>query len=249
MFSCLLTLTLSFMLQSCGQGMASQSATLPRNDSDTVVRRGVNTLSLIGNVARFEKEIRAFEHTDSTQGYRKGGVLLLGSSSIRLWKTAPESFRPMHIINRGFGGATITEVNHYYTRIVPKYMPRVIVFYCGENDLAHNAASVDSVYSDYLRFYNAVKRDLPGTRILFLSVKDSPSRMQWAGKFDDFNQRVQAHGNADPEFNFVDVKTPLLSKSGRPDSSLFRKDMLHLNDEGYKRWEKVVKPALKEAFP
>ena len=73
--------------------------------------------------------------------------------------------------------------------------------------------------------------------------------MQWAGKFDDFNQRVQAQGNADPDFIFVDVKTPLLSKSGRPDSSLFRKDMLHLNDEGYKRWEKVVKPALKEAFP
>ncbi|MBL0912526.1 MAG: hypothetical protein IBJ09_09135 [Bacteroidia bacterium] len=249
MFGCILTISLSFLLQSCGQGMAKRESPPLRNDSDTVVVRGVSTLSLIGNITRFEKEIRAFEHADSTQGYRKGAVLFLGSSSIRLWKTAGESFRPAHVINRGFGGATIAEVNYYYPRIVPKYLPRMIVFYCGENDLAHDAASVDSVFADYRRFFDAVNRDLPETRLVFLSVKDSPSRMQWSSKFADLNTRVQALESGYPNFSFVDVRTPLLNKNGQPDSALFRKDMLHLNAEGYTRWEKALKPSVKAILP
>jgi len=249
MLGCLLTISLSFLLQSCGQGIAKRDTPLPRNDSDTAVVRGVSTLSLIGDITRFEKEIRTFEHDDSTRGYRKGAVLFIGSSSIRLWKTAAESFRPAHIINRGFGGATIAEVNHYYPRIVPKYMPRMIVFYCGENDLSHDAASVDTVFADYRRFFEAVKRDLPETQLVFLSVKDSPSRMQWSDKFAGFNARVQALESGYPNFRFVDVRTPLLQKNGLPDPALFRKDMLHLNAEGYSRWEKALKPAVKAALP
>src|SRR3990170_8119764 len=83
---------------------------------------------------RFEPDVLAFEAWDRQNSPPRDAVLLVGSSSIRMWPTA-ESFPELSVINRGFGGSHASDVNHFAERIVLKYEPRTIVFYAGDNDV------------------------------------------------------------------------------------------------------------------
>src|SRR5687767_185738 len=84
----------------------------------------------------FEKEIRAFEAADAKHGPTSGGVLFVGSSSIRLWTTLAKDFPELPVINRGFGGSQIADSIRYAPRIVLPYKPKTIILYAGDNDLA-----------------------------------------------------------------------------------------------------------------
>jgi hypothetical protein len=64
-----------------------------------------------------------------------GGVVFVGSSSIRLWSTLAEDFPGVPIINRGFGGSELPDSVHFADRIVMPYRPRAVVLYAGQNDL------------------------------------------------------------------------------------------------------------------
>ena len=77
---------------------------------------------------RFENEIAAFEAYDHKNAPPRDPILFVGSSTIRLWQTA-DAFPDLPVINRGFGGSTTDDVNHFADRIVFKYKPRLIVFY------------------------------------------------------------------------------------------------------------------------
>ena len=43
---------------------------------------------------------------------------------------------------------------------------------------------------------------------------------------------------------FVDVHTPMLGRNGSPRRELFRRDGIHLSEEGYRVWAETVRPYL-----
>src|SRR3954462_9550686 len=123
---------------------------------------------------RFESEITAFEAHDHKNAPPINPILFVGSSTIRLWQTA-DAFPDLPVINRGFGGSTIDDVNHYADRIVFKYKPHVIVFYSGDNDLAAGRTP-ERVFNDFVTFANSVHERLPDTRLIYLAIKPSIDR-------------------------------------------------------------------------
>src|SRR4051812_4470237 len=60
---------------------------------------------------RWEKEVAAYEALDRDKQPPPGGVLFVGSSSIRLWKL-DDSFKdlPVPALNRGIGGSHISDI-------------------------------------------------------------------------------------------------------------------------------------------
>ena len=130
--------------------------------------------------SRFEAEIKAFEAWDRQNSFPPRAVLFVGSSSIRKWQTA-EGFPELPVINRGFGGSHISEVNHFFERIVFKYSPRVIVFYAGDNDIA-DGKSPERVFHDFQTLAEMVHGRLPETRLIYLPIK--PSLAHW-GKWPE----------------------------------------------------------------
>src|SRR5262245_57010070 len=81
----------------------------------------------------FANEIQAFEASDKTNPPPQHGILFIGSSSIRLWKTLAADFPGRPVINRGFGGSQIIDSVNYFDRLVLPYHPKLIVFYAGGN--------------------------------------------------------------------------------------------------------------------
>lgn len=193
--------------------------------------------------ARWEKEIAAFEKQDGEKAPPRNAVLFVGSSSIRLWDVA-RSFQGMDVINRGFGGSQVADAAHFAPRLVSKHQPRVVVFYAGDNDIAAGRKP-QQVLEDFQSFVRAVRKDLPQTRILFVSIKPSPRRWSLQDEMTRANALVEAFCKREHNLAYVDVVKPMLGADGKPRPELFVKDGLHLNADGYSLWTKLVQPHLK----
>ncbi len=192
--------------------------------------------------ARFEPDIRAFEQADVKSPPAQGGVLFVGSSSIRLWKL-DESFPGLHALNRGFGGSQIADCTAFVERIVLPYRPTRIFFYAGDNDIAAGK-SPKVLLEDWQRFRKSVHAKLLDARIVFLSVKPSPNRWTLWPQAKQANALIEADCAADPRLKYLDVAAPMLDATGAPRAELFLDDHLHMNAEGYKLWAAIVAPHL-----
>lgn len=193
---------------------------------------------------RFEEEINRIEEWDSKNSFPEDAILFVGSSSIRLWKTA-EAFPGIPVINRGFGGSHFSDLLYYYDTLVLPYDPSVVVLYEGDNDVA-SGKSNDQVYDDFIEFTDRMTSDFPDVRLVFVPIKPSGSRWELWPQMKEANQRIKEHIDQNDQFYYVDTATPLLGSDGTPDDSLFLDDLLHLNEDGYAKWNTVVRPVLED---
>ena len=194
---------------------------------------------------KWEKTIKEFEMWDSKNTFPSDAVLFVGSSSIRMWPTR-ECFGEFAVINRGFGGSQISEVNYFAGRIVLPYKPEVIVFYAGDNDVAAGK-DAQRVFDDYKKFVKLVHEKLPATRIIYVGIKPSRSRWSLWPVMNEANMMIRDFSGKDGRLYYFDSATPLLGSDGKPDSALFRNDQLHLNDKGYEVWTKQLRPIIVKA--
>lgn len=188
--------------------------------------------------ARFTADIAAFEAWDRQNSAPKDAAMFVGSSSIRMWQTA-ESFPNLAVINRGFGGSHVSDVNHFAERIVLKYHPRTIVFYAGDNDVA-DGKSPEQVVEDFAEFVEFVRAQLPDASILYLPIKPSLARWQLWPTMQQANSLVQRYAEGDAQVKYVDTATPMLGSDGKPRPEIFSNDGLHMNDAGYRLWTEIL---------
>lgn len=195
----------------------------------------------------WQKEIAAFAEADKVVAPPKKAVLFVGSSSIRGWKTVQGDFPDYKILNRGFGGSHLEDVNYYAPQIVLPYKPKLIVLYAGENDVVAGKTP-ERVFADYRKFVALVREKLPKTRIVFVSIKPSPARWQFADKFREANSLIKSETEKDKGTIFVDVFSPMLNSKGEPKPEIFIGDKIHINAEGYKIWRETLAPHLKQGL-
>ena len=193
--------------------------------------------------SRWEKYIARFEAADKKQMPQPDGVLFIGSSSIRMWKTLEQDFPGLPVINRGFGGSQIADSNHFAGRIVHPYKPRQIVLYAGDNDVAAGK-SPETVLADFQQFVKTVHAKLPKARVSFIAIKPSLSRWKLSGKMAMANSLVRNTCSKDKRLDYIDIWQPMLGDNGKPRPDLFLGDGLHLNAKGYALWTSIVKPHL-----
>ena len=193
---------------------------------------------------RAEAEIARYEASDRNAPPAPGGIVFVGSSSIRLWTTLASDFPGLPVLNRGFGGSTLLEVIHFTPRIVLPYRPRMIVLYAGDNEI-FGGRSPQWVAADYQTFVRLVRSTLPTARIVFVSVKPSPARWALNAQVREANRLVRAITATDTLQTFVDVFTPMLNVAGRPRPELFVADSLHMSAAGYALWRSRLAPIVK----
>ena len=192
----------------------------------------------------WDKEINAFAEIDRKQTPPENAVLFVGSSSIRMWENLRQSFPNLKVINRGFGGSRLEDVNHYFNQIVAPYKPKTIVLYAGENDV-NDGIAPEKVAADYKKFAENVHQRLPKTKIFYVSLKPSPSRWKFADQFRKTNALIKAQTEKDKQAQFVDIFSAMLGTNGEPLPEIFREDNLHLKANGYAIWTKVLEKYLK----
>ncbi len=191
----------------------------------------------------FEPEIRKFEVVDKRTPPPTNAILFTGSSSVRLWTNLTADFPKRVVLNRGFGGSHMSDLLHYFDRVVVPYHPKAIVVYEGDNDLAAGKTPA-AVLKDYQEFVGRVEKQLPGTPIIFLAVKPSRARLAQIEVQREFNASLKALAAKHSGLSYVDTFTPILDAAGQPRNELLREDGLHLNEHGYAIWREVVEKFL-----
>lgn len=189
-------------------------------------------------------EIDALTAGDSTHPPAPGGIVFVGSSSIRLWKSLATDFPGLNAINRGFGGSELADSVHYVDRIVVPYRPRLVVLFAGTNDL-WNGKSPAQVAADFRTFRTKLHPSPTDTKLIFLSINPAPSRARVHDRMREANALIAADCATDPRCKYVDVSTPMLDASGGTRPELFIDDQLHLNADGYAIWRRVLAPHLR----
>lgn len=202
---------------------------------------------LAAESSRYEETIAGFELQDMEVPPDPGGVLFVGSSSIRMWKSLEEDFPQVGpILNRGFGGSTMKDLLEVMDRIVIPYQPSVIVVYEGDNDLAGKTTPAE-VEADFTVFLDRVGAELPEARVLILAVKPSYSRWKLLPEVRETNDRLIRLSVGREKVEFVDTYQAMMGSG----SSLAREDFigdgLHLSEQGYQRWVDVLTPWLEGA--
>lgn len=193
----------------------------------------------------FYNEILAFKKQDSLVKPATNAILFAGSSTFRLWHNIKDDFRGFPIINRGFGGSSLTDVIRYTEEILFPYQPKQVVIYCGENDFAiDNLLPVDSVVNRFTTLFGLIRKRLPSTHISFVSMKPSPSRWQLKEKMQQANRTINEFLERQDNTSYIDVWEAMLNESGLPRPEIFLKDSLHMNGLGYIIWKHKIVPKL-----
>ena len=207
----------------------------------------VATLAAVGRLdlhtaaqtGKWTAEMAAFEAQDRADP-AVGGIVFVGSSSIRLWDLA-RSFPGAKALNRGFGGSEITDSVNHVDVLVLRHQPRTVIFYAGDNDIAAGKTP-QQVADAFKAFASRVRAALPETRMAFVGIKPSIQRWAMIAQVRQANQLIRAYCDADDRLAFIDVDGPMLGWDAKPRKELFVEDGLHLSPRGYELWTTLVQP-------
>ncbi len=192
----------------------------------------------------FADEIRAFKIEDSLHKPPQHAILFVGSSSFRKWTDVQSYFPGYTIINRGFGGSSLPDVIRYANDIIFPYHPKEIVIYCGENDFAGDSTlSAETVFERFKTLYGMIREKLGDVPVVYVSIKPSPSRREYWAKMIEANKLIKDYISKQTHANYVDVFS-LMMNDNQPKPEIFLSDSLHMNANGYKIWQKAIKPYL-----
>ena len=192
---------------------------------------------------KWENEIAAFEKADREHPPEKGGIVFVGSSSIRLWKTLAQDFAGLPVLNRGFGGSEIADAVAFAERIVFPYAPRRVVLYAGGNDI-NSGKSPEKVVGDFKAFAGRVRAALPEAEIDYISIAPNPARWAQVEKVKAVNSAIEGWMKEQPRMKFINVFPHMLGEDGLPKPDIYVADKLHMNAAGYAIWKEVVEPFL-----
>jgi lysophospholipase L1-like esterase len=205
-------------------------------------------LLLIASVASqaqpFADEIATFKKQDSISFPAANEILFVGSSSFTNWKDVQNYFPAYKILNRGFGGSSLTDLIRYANDVIIPYKPKQIVFYCGENDIAGDTAVTGkTVFERFKQLYKIIRSKLGGVPMAYISMKPSPSRWELRHKMKDGNRRIEKFLKKKRQM-FINVWPAMLDETGKPKEEIFLEDKLHMNAKGYAIWQKIIEPYL-----
>jgi lysophospholipase L1-like esterase len=120
-----------------------------------------------------------------------------------------------------------------------------VVLYEGDNDIAAGKSPED-VFEQFERFTTALHRDVPDAQLIVLAIKPSGKRWDKFPLMLETNEKFRSFATQNDWVRIVDLGPLLLDANGKPRDDLFRKDRLHMNDEGYKLWSEKLRPMLEE---
>ncbi len=206
-------------------------------------------LAELPEVKSWEKDIARFDSMNRVEQYPDDAVIFAGSSSIRIWKNLAEDMAPFSIIQRGYGGAKLSDFAVYAPRIFTPHKCSAAVVFVG-NDItgSQNDKSPEEVRKLFLSVLKSFRKSHPKTPFFWVQVTPTPARWKVWNEILKANELIRKECERHPNTYFIRTDYAFLDNNGLPRSELFLPDKLHLNAEGYKLWTQIIKDELKRVL-
>ena len=196
--------------------------------------------------ARWEPAIAEFEALDRSAPDPPGAVLLLGSSSIRLWETAATDLAPYPVVRRGYGGAKFCDFAHFVPRLIAAHRYRaVVVFVANDITGGDDDKSPDEIGRLFGYVADVLRRHRPDAPVICCDVRPAPSRFHVWREIQQGNAGLRAECDRRDGVHYLDTSAAFLTDDGSAArEDLYGEDRLHLNRAGYDVWSSQINAEL-----
>jgi lysophospholipase L1-like esterase len=195
----------------------------------------------------YEEEVKGLEKERLKLIYEPS-TLFYGSSSIRLWDTLFDDFKPFKPVNLGFGGSTLAACSWFFDRIVAPYDAKSIVVYAGDNDLG-DGRHPEEIFIFFEQLANQIAQRFDAIPCYYVSIKPSIARWDLINSLRYTNNIIENEIiKRDDNWKFINIYNKMLNKDGYPDKEYFQTDGLHLSKKGYSLWKQAIYARLSENF-
>lgn len=178
---------------------------------------------------------------------RGGPVLFVGSSIFHRWTNLQKQMEPLPVLNRAADGLQTADVLRMVDSAVLPSRPKVVVYYCGSNDV-DAGEPVPAIVGRIRQFVDRVAVALPATRIVLVSINRAPEKRDRWDVVDAVNHQVEAYAAETERLQYVDVNSILFNRDGTPRIEFYLSDQLHLMPAAYEGFARILKPVLTKAF-
>jgi lysophospholipase L1-like esterase len=196
------------------------------------------------NKPRFWDDVQTIKRYDEIYRPVNNPIVFVGSSSIRMWRDAEQKFAGYNILNRGIGGAVVNDIIFHANELILKYEPRQVVIYVGENDLGDGTIPADTIFARIKKLFDIIHGKMPEVPIAYISIKPSPGRDHAREILKETNELIRNYTATRRNIEYIDVYKLMINKDGSSKIEMFVSDKIHMTAEGYKVWEKAIKPYL-----
>ena len=200
---------------------------------------------------QWEPNIQRFEQQDASRTYDPHSIMFIGSSSIMYWQTIENDMKPYPVIQRGFGGSKLTDVNYYLNRLItPKHQLDAVVIYAA-NDIKGVATDktpkeVKKIFKQTVKGIRKINKD---DYIFYVEVTPTPARMKVWDKNKEANRLISKVCKHKKNVEYIETSSKYLDNFKEPRKELFRSDGIHFNQDGYNLWAEIIKTELNKYIP
>jgi lysophospholipase L1-like esterase len=192
----------------------------------------------------YSEEIQNFKKFEKIHKPPVNPIVFVGSSSIRLWKNIEKKFEKYNVLNKGLRGAQVNDIIFFAEQLIFDYNPSQVVLYIGENDLKYPIFTADSIFKNTKKLISMIREELPKVPIVYISIKPSPAGDLYKDKMIETNLLMKDYIENETNITYVDIYKNMLTSDGNYRPELFASDKLHMKPEGYRIWQKILKPYL-----
>jgi hypothetical protein len=196
-------------------------------------------------VRSWDNDIRKFEQLDKSEKYQDDAVLFAGSSSIRLWNTLEKDMSPYHIIQRGYGGAKLSDFAVYADRIFSSHKCKAIVIFIANDITGTEQDKTPKEVGVLCRsVLKTIRKSHPLTPVFWIAITPTVSRWKDWPEIQKVNVMIRSICENKKNTYFIKTDFAFLNENGLPKEELFRDDKLHLTDKGYAVWTEIIRKEL-----
>ncbi len=186
---------------------------------------------------------------DTAPSPRNGGIVFVGSSIFQFWTHLTEQMAPLPVLNRAVAGFTTVDMLEQFDRLIPPYKPRIVVFYCGSNDISAGDTA-GPIIERTKRFLQILGEKLPDTFVYYTSIHKAPEKMDRWDVVDAVNREMERYSRQTKNLGYIDLNPVLFDSQGALRMNLFLPDGLHFrpSSTAYLEFSRIVKPILVKAW-
>jgi len=200
-------------------------------------------------VKAWESEIEKFEQLDVIKSYPSDAILFAGSSSIRLWSAIGKDMQPYNVIQRGYGGAKLSDFAVYADRIIyPHDCQAIVIFVANDISGGDNDKSPLEVSVLFKKTLSIIRRKYRNVPVFWISITPTPARWAVWPEIKEANEMIRKICQDHRNTYYIDTEKYFLTSSGLPKNELFVTDRLHLNEAGYTIWAGIIKNELNKVL-
>ncbi|MEI6526524.1 MAG: GDSL-type esterase/lipase family protein [Planctomycetota bacterium] len=193
---------------------------------------------------KWQSDVDKLSANNATQGSPEH-TLLLGSSSFRLWETFEQDLAPLKVVKRAYGGARYRDLAIYTPELIHGLKFSKAVVFIANDITGKDDDSDPQTVSKLARLVIAqLRHEQPNVQIYLLPVTPTPVRYKYWPRIQVTNSMLRKIAESTPGVYYIPTAYAFLDRDGHPRAELFKSDRLHLNDDGYHVWSKIILGAL-----